>query len=160
MLFNQFAPLDLMFGHEIHNSIGILLKMTVISTSLLLPFLPLFLIYAQLDPFYYVFEGCILPHVYQRTILTIIMAPIVRFFLTFICVVEFARFSLFSVLCFTPTQLVSLSFLRHISRLTKDGLTTSKHVHRNYIELRYFPHCSIGSDLFYSFCYFTLILEQ
>jgi len=98
--------------------------------------MPLVGVYAQLDPFYYVLEGYILPHPYHRTTFSIIVTPIVRFFLAFICVMEFARFALLCLLWFTLAQLVSFFFLRHIRGMATDSLAASEHVHKMYIALR------------------------
>jgi len=125
--------LDINFNRQVLNEVGSLLNVIVVSIAALAPILPLTSIYARLDPFYYVFEALILPHPYYRSMSTILLTPIIRYFLSLICVVEFTRFALLGILFLTLSQLFTLYLLRKIARIES---TTREKAHRMYIKLR------------------------
>jgi len=96
-------------------NIGIALNIMIVTAGASPFVLALVFIYSQLDPFYYIFEFYILPNSYYRSLLTVIVALITRYILTLLCVVEYFRIGLYSILVMFSVGLATMSFIRQLS---------------------------------------------
>lgn len=82
-------------------------------------FFVLIAVSTNLDPFYFIAEDY-LPHPYYRSLEMILIVPIIRFILGFVCVIEFLRFALIMVFILILATYVVISVSKLLQKMSQE----------------------------------------